>query len=142
MKSPYESRRDHALRGPLEATVSSVVADNELVKRIVSEVLMSLDEQNIISYMPRSTINLLTPFGRTIVLLSERPNLTLREMSVFLGVTEASMHKSVTKLMEDKLVNKRKNNGRYEYSLNADAVAGHSDVRRLFALILRETAEK
>lgn len=142
MKSRHESRKDHVLRSPLEATISRVVENEELVKQLVEEVLQSLDEQNIISYNPRFKTNIVTPFGRMLLLLIERPNLTIREMSVILGVTESNINKAVTKLLDDGLVNKKQNNGRYEYSVNYSVAKEHQDIRQVVRFISTLLSEK
>ena len=138
MKSRHESQRDHTLRTPLEKTIARMVGDDSLVKEIVEEVLNTLDEQNIISYTVKNNINLLTPFGRVLTLLIETPHLTVREMSVFLGVTETSIIKTVAKLNSEDLIIRRKKDGRFEYSVNPETTKAHSDVKRLFRLLISE----
>ena len=49
MKSPYDGKRDHTLRTPLEKAVAKMVDGDSLIQQIVEEVLETLDEQNIIS---------------------------------------------------------------------------------------------
>lgn len=142
MKSPYDGKRDHTLRTPLEKAVAKMVDGDSLIQQIVEEVLETLDEQNIISYTLHNKVNLLTPFGRVVTLLIERPNLTVREMSVFLGVTEANIIKAVSKLSSENLITRQKNNGRYEYSVHPENIKTHSDIRRLFKLISTLTFEK
>lgn len=135
MKSRHESKRDHALRKPLETAVGGLVEDRDLITQIVEEVLSALDGQNIISYTVKNNINLLTPFGRVAALLMERPNITVREMSVFLGVTEANINRAISKLASENLIVRTKKNGRYEYRLNYEEAQQHSDIRRLVALV-------
>jgi transcription initiation factor IIE alpha subunit len=142
MKSRHENKRDHTLRTPLEKAVSKLVGGDALIKEIVEEILYTLDEQNIISYTVKNNVNLLTPFGRVMTLLIERPNLTIREMSVFLGVTEANIIRTVSKLNSEKLLARRKKDGRFEYSVNYEVAKEHSDIRRLVLLVARLTSEK
>jgi hypothetical protein len=142
MKSRHENKRDHTLRTPLEKAVSKMVGGDELIKQIVEEILYTLDEQNIISYTVKNNINLVTPFGRVMTLLIERPNLTIREMSVFLGVTEANIIRTVSKLNSEELLTRRKKDGRFEYSVNYEVAKEHSDIRRLVLLVGRLISEK
>jgi hypothetical protein len=142
MKSRHENKRDHTLRTPLEKAVSKMVGGDELIKEIVEEILYTLDEQNIISYTVKNNINLVTPFGRVMTLLIERPNLTIREMSVFLGVTEANIIRTVSKLNSEELLIRRKKDGRFEYSVNYKVAKEHSDIRRLVLLVARLISEK
>jgi hypothetical protein len=142
MKSRHENKRDHTLRTPLEKAVSKMVGGDELIKEIVEEILYTLDEQNIISYTVKNNINLVTPFGRVMTLLIERPTLTIREMSVFLGVTEANIIRTVSKLNSEELLTRRKKDGRFEYSVNYEVAKEHSDIRRLVLLVGRLISEK
>ena len=142
MKSRHENKRDHTLRTPLEKAVGKMVGGDDLVKQIVEEVLNTLDEQNIISYTVKNNVNLLTPFGRVMTLLIERPNLTIREISVFLGVTEANIVKTVSKLNSENLIVRTKKDGRFEYSVNYPVAGEHSDIRRLVLLVARLASEK
>lgn len=135
-QSRHDSRRDHTLRKPLEATLSSLVEDTPTLQKVVELVLSTLDEQNIISYTVRNKVNMLTPFGRIVCLLTSRPNLTIREMSVFLGVTESNIVKAIGKLNEDNLLVRQKVDGRYVYSVNVDNASVHPDIRGLVALIV------
>lgn len=141
MQSRYESKRDHSLRKPLEEIVSSSIDNVEQVKALVEEILTTLGEQNIIAYGEQPTINILTPHGRVLALLTERPYLTVREMSTFFGVTESNINKSISRLDAEELIKRRKHNGRYEYYVNFEKVRTHSDARRLYALIARALAE-
>ncbi len=134
-QSRHQSKRDHVLRTPLENTVRSVIGDTADVKLLVENILTSLDEQNIISYMPQNIVSLLTPYGRVLILLIERPGLTVREMSVFLGVTETNITKAITKLQSEDLIARTKVNGRFEYSIVFENAENHSDIRRLISFI-------
>ena len=75
-----------------------------------------------------------------ICLLIESPNLTVREMSVFIGVSEAQIVKAIAKLTTDNLLARTKVNGRFEYSVNVKEAKKHTDIRRL-VLLLSATAE-
>ena len=134
-QSRHQSKRDHVLRTPLENVVRSVIGDSSDVKLLVENILTSLDEQNIISYMPQNIVPIMTPYGRVLTLLLERPGLTVREMSVFLGVTETNITKAITKLQSEDLIARTKVNGRFEYSIVLENAGNHSDIRRLVSFI-------
>jgi predicted transcriptional regulator len=85
--------------------------------------------------MPQNIVSLLTPYGRVLILLIERPGLTVREMSVFLGVTETNITKAITKLQSEDLIARTKVNGRFEYSIVFENAENHSDIRRLISFI-------
>jgi predicted transcriptional regulator len=131
MASAHDNRRDHVLRGPLERAVREAQKKNSDAKSLVEAILNELDEQNIIAYTPKSKVNLLTPQGRVLVFLVERPRMTVREISVSLGVSIQSANKAISLLAKDKLITRTKVKGRYEYRINLENVRYHPDMRRL-----------
>lgn len=131
MASAHDNRRDHVLRGPLERAVREAQKKNNDAKSLVEAILNELDEQNIIAYTPKSKVNLLTPQGRVLVFLVERPRMTVREISVSLGVSIQSANKAISLLAKDKLITRTKVKGRYEYRINLENVRYHPDMRRL-----------
>ena len=131
MASAHDNRRDHVLRGPLERAVREAQKKNSDAKSLVEAILNELDEQNIIAYTPKSKVNLLTPQGRVLVFLVERPRMTVREISVSLGVSIQSATKAISLLAKDKLITRTKVKGRYEYRINLENVRYHPDMRRL-----------
>ena len=108
MASAHDNRRDHVLRGPLERAVREAQKKNSDAKSLVEAILNELDEQNIIAYTPKSKVNLLTPQGRVLVFLVERPRMTVREISVSLGVSIQSANKAISLLAKDKLITRTK----------------------------------
>ena len=135
MTTPHDNRRDHVLRQPLEKVVAKAVADNAGTAQIVEAILSELDEQNLIYYKPRNAMNLFTPSGRVLVMLLERPGLTVREMSVSLGCSTASIIKAISMLDKDGLLIREKKDGRNEYRIDAAAALEHQDLRRLVKVI-------
>ena len=131
MASAHDNRRDHVLRGPLERAVREAQKKNSDAKSLVEAILNELDEQNIIAYTPKSKVNLLTPQGRVLLFLVERPRMTVREISVSLGVSIQSANKAISLLAKDKLITRTKVKGRYEYRINLENVRYHPDMRRL-----------
>jgi hypothetical protein len=124
----HDSRRDHVLRRPLEAAVES--AGSTGAADVAEAVLRALDEQRIIAYTPRDALAILTPAGRVLVIVAENPHVTLREISVALGVTEANVAKSVGKLVASNVIARTKVNGRNTYRVNLDVLESHPDLRR------------
>ena len=135
MGSAHNNKRDHVLREPLERAVAQAIADKADVKKLVEAILLELDEQNLIAYKPKGFANLFTPAGRLVIMLLERPRLTVREMSVTLGCTSTAIVKAISVLNKDGLIKRKKSQGRYEYTLNYDKVAQHPELRRLIALL-------
>ncbi len=116
------------LRRPLEAAVES--AGSTGAADVAEAVLRALDEQRIIAYTPRDALAILTPAGRVLVIVAENPHVTLREISVALGVTEANVAKSVGKLVASNVIARTKVNGRNTYRVNLDVLESHPDLRR------------
>jgi hypothetical protein len=123
------------LREPLERAVATAIANNADLKGLVESVLLELDEQNIIAYKPKSSINLFTPAGRLVMMLMERPGLTVREMSVTLGCSQTAVIKALSVLDREKLAKRKKIKGRYEYSLDYKVLKEHAELRRLIRVI-------
>lgn len=135
MPSKYENKRDHVLREPLEKAVARALAGNADTAQLVESVLMELDNQNLISYVPRGTISLLTPAGRVVSLLLETPGLTVREMSVTIGCSITAVQKAISVLDKDGLVRREKTDGRYEYFVDHEKARYHHDLRRLVSIV-------
>lgn len=135
MTSAHDNKRDHVLREPLEKVVAQAIANNANTKELVESILLELDEQHLIAYTPRSKVNLFTPAGRLLVMLIERPGLTIREMSVSLGCSTTAVAKALSLLDKDKMITRTKVKGRYEYRLNYKNARYHPDLRRLIRTI-------
>lgn len=122
---------------PLERTIDECVKNGDDVKSMVEKILLTLGEQNLINYGDLSVTSLLTPAGRVLSLLIQKPFLTIREMSVLLGTSETNVMKAVAKLLDDDLIARTKVKGRNEYEIVVTKVENHSDIRGLFAVIKR-----
>ena len=73
----YSNKRDHILRMPLERTIDECVKNGDDVKLMVEKILLTLGEQNLINYGDLSVTSLLTPAGRVLSLLIQKPFLTI-----------------------------------------------------------------
>ena len=135
MSSRYSNKRDHILRKPLESVVEQSISNGDNASSIVESILLMLGEQNIIEYGDRNLVSILTPAGRVLALLIQRPNLTVREMSVIVGTTETNIIKATAKLLDDGLIARTKVNGRNEYKIVSETLEKHSDIRGLFLVI-------
>lgn len=142
MGTAHDNRRDHVLRQPLEIMMKDALSRKMNAKQIVELLLGELDEANIISYTPKSKVNLLTPAGRVMCLLLEKPGVTIREMSTILGVTETSILKAISLLIKEKLVTRTKVKGRYEHRINLKNARYHPDLRRLMRLVRDAVTEE
>lgn len=131
----YDNHRDHVLRRPLEEAIGASAATDP--SDVAEVVLRTLDEQRIIAYAPRDTLAILSAAGRTLVVIAEKPDSTLREIGMVLGVAESTIAKSVGLLVAAKLIARTKVAGRNIYSVNVDEARKHPDMRRYHDVVLR-----
>lgn len=125
--------RQHALDGPIRRAISEVVDGD--IDLIVQRIMQELGQLGLIDYAPKGTIKLLTPAGRALVALMERPGMTMRELSLYMGTTEANVLKQVTALVNAGVIARTKSKGRNKYRLNSDTVEKHPDITRFFSAI-------
>jgi hypothetical protein len=123
-------RRDHDLRAPLSAAFAGCLTADSTPDDLAEIALRALDEQRVIQYAPRDTLAILTPAGRVLVLLSERPSVTLREISRILGTTESAVARTVGKLAKSNVIARTKVRGRNIYTINVEAIRSHPDLCR------------
>lgn len=135
MSSSHHNQRDHILRAPIEEAIKQGLDGGLNLKKITEAILEELDEHNLIAYLPRYAVNLLTPQGRVLMFLMQRPGLSIRELSVCIGVSETCVNKALSVLVKDKLLTRTKVKNRYGYRINLNKVRYHPDVRRLFHAI-------
>jgi predicted HTH transcriptional regulator len=126
------NKRDHVLRRPLEMAITSGGSSAE---EIAETVLRTLNDHGLIQYAPPGTISLLSTAGRVLVCVSERPQITLREMALILGVTESGIAKTIAGLVKSGVIARTKVKGRNIYSVNKNQAQNHPDIRRYYAAI-------
>ena len=125
----------HGLKEPLTRAIETAVADKELAETITDRVMRELGLLGVISYSAPDSLKLLTPAGRVLVSLMERPGMTMRELSVYMGTTEANVLKQVTALVKAGVIARTKWKGRNSYCLNLNEALGEPDITRLYAAI-------
>jgi len=135
MEQNKKAHREHMLREPLEQTIKEAMKSGVSSSDVVESVLKALDMQKMIMYSSKDEISLITPAGRVFVAMLEDPAITQRALSVYLGVTESNIHKSVKTLVDSGLIAKTKVKGRNKYEINRKKAAEHPDIRRLIDAI-------
>lgn len=133
----HETKRDHVLRRPLEQALASL-SDNASLDDMVTEVLRTLDQQRMIHYAPSGSLGLLSTHGRVLVAVMEDPDITQRALSVYLGVSESNVQKSLKLLVEADVVTKTKTDGANTYQLNLTEGMKHPDIARFYDAINSE----
>jgi hypothetical protein len=136
-----EGERSHLLRRPLDEAVREVLASGDEVATVVEAVLRTLSAHRVIAYAPSGTVGILTPTGRVLTCLIERPGITLRELASYLGMAESNVAKSVGRLVKADVVVRTKVKTRNTYHLNLDEALKHPDIGRFYLAIHQAAAE-
>lgn len=128
------TKRDHVLRQPLEKALEGFKGLD--VSSVVDVVLRTLDQQKLISFAPAGDLALLSTHGRTLIAILEDPGITQRALSVYLGISESNVQKSIKALVDRGLIAKTKvkNSSHYEF-VPAEGLL-HADITRLFDALL------
>ena len=129
------NQRDHVLRKPLEMALSGSISDGASVEDVTETVLRTLSDQGVIQYAPKGTLAFVTTTGRVLVCVLERPQITLREMALILGVTESGIAKTVAGLVKSGVIARTKVKGRNIYSVDKNQARNHPDIHRYFTAI-------
>jgi hypothetical protein len=127
--------RDHVLRAPITKVVSEMVDNGASVDELTEALLLKLSELSVISYAANDKIKLLTPAARVLVSLMERPDLTMRELSLYLGITEAGVMKYIVTLAKANVITRTKVNGRNSYRFNVNEGLSNPDIIRFYTAI-------
>jgi predicted HTH transcriptional regulator len=135
----HDNRRNHILREPLKAVIQ--INTDKSSDEIAEILLGMLSDYGVISYCPKGVLGLLTPTGRVLVALTERPGITMREIALYLGVTESNIAKSIASLVKANLIVRTKVKGRNMYHLNPNGAFEHPDIIRFGAAVNRVIQE-
>lgn len=125
----------HVLHEPISNALKVHLPEDVSSDEIAVEVLLALSAMGVISYSTNVGIKLLTPAGRVLVSLMERPNMTMRELSLYLGTTEANVLKQVTALVKANVIARTKVKGRNTYRLNLETALNIPDITRFYCSI-------
>lgn len=128
---------DHPLKAPVQNAIDEALkSDSGLsVEAITEEVMKTLDERGVIQYAPSGTLPLLSAAGRVFVCIAENPRITLREVSVMLGITESNVARSVSKLVSAGVIARTKVKNRNVYTIRAKNAKKHPDIHRFYECV-------
>jgi DNA-binding transcriptional ArsR family regulator len=138
MEERHDNHRDHVLRRPIENIIK--INTSRSSEQIAEELLIYLSDIGMIQYAPKDAIKLLTPAGRVMVALIERPSMTMRELALYLGTTESGVMKHVLALVKANVIARTKVKGHNMYRLNLDEALQHPDIARLYTGIYKVAA--
>jgi predicted transcriptional regulator len=96
----------------------------ELARRI----LETVSSTSGIYYSADKEISLLTAPARVLVTIIQEPNITVRALSIYLGISEAAVLKSLRLLLDNNLIAKTKVKGKNNYSVVKESFEKHSDI--------------
>lgn len=130
------------LLSSIEILLSTDLTPEEMAKRV----LETLEGNPALFYARKDELSLLTGPARVLIVLAEQPDITQRAMAIYLGVSEAAVHKALKILIDNGLVAKTKVKGRNVYTIVEKALLEHSDIAHVlnavvFAKLLQKEAE-
>lgn len=100
-------------------------------KESIEKIKKSLDENRIISYSEPNELNFFSTSGRVLYTIMLEPTITQRALSVYLGISETMVEKTIKTLTEQGLITKTKFNRKNVYSFDLDLMAKNPDIQRL-----------
>lgn len=127
-----ESSDPHGLRFSLTEALAD--AGNDPAAQ-AEAVMRCLADQRLIHYAPAGTLPLLTQAGRVLVLVARFPEITLRELGARLGITESSIGRQITFLVEAGLVKRTRFGVRNRYEISRDTLSKHPDITHWLGLL-------
>jgi len=130
------------------------LADNELISslavvisdktssahEIATRVLKTIQTNSKAFYGKPEELSLLNAPARVLIVLTEQPEMTQRALSIYLGISEAAVQKSIKILIDNGLLAKTKVKGRNVYKIDEKRLVNHSDIIHVLNAI--KTAEK
>jgi len=118
-----------SVRKALFGALSSEAQDNT---ELVDKVLSVLDSQKLLRYSNNDDINLLSTYGKVLIVLIEDPSMTARAVSIYLGLSETMVAKVFKSLISARLITKTKDKRQNVYKINYEILKNHSDIHHIF----------
>jgi predicted transcriptional regulator len=99
-------------------------------KATISKIIKALDSNRIISYSDPTELSLFSTTGRVLYTIILEPTITQRALSVYLGISETMVEKTVKTLAEQGLITKTKVNRKNVYTFDINLIAKNPDIQR------------
>ena len=113
----------------LISSIAVVLSDTtSSPQEIATRVLEAIQGNSKAFYSKPDELALFTAPARVLIVLTEQPDITQRALSIYLGISEAAVQKSVKILIDNGLVAKTKVKGRNVYKINEKMLLEHSDI--------------
>jgi predicted transcriptional regulator len=138
--STDKRRKEHGgLAEPIEMLIKQGITDNRSPQELAIEIAKALEGKS--AQYASDGISMLTAPARMLITLILEPSMTQRALSIYLGISEAAVQKTIRQLTEIKLVAKTKVQGKNLYTVDVDKFLGLSDIRYLQQAILSASEE-
>lgn len=108
--------------------LSQILDDNQ---DLIAQILKSLDENKILHYAEDGEVSLLSTPGRILLTLLIDPFMTQRAISVYLGISETMVEKTIKTLTDKGLITKTKVNRKNVYQFDKNFLIKNADIQRL-----------
>jgi predicted transcriptional regulator len=104
-------------------------------EEIATRVLETIQGNSKAFYAKQDELALFNAPARILISLAEQPDITQRALSIYLGISEAAVQKSVKILIDNGLLAKTKVKGRNVYKIDEKKLLGHSDIAHVLNAI-------
>lgn len=126
----------HPFADQIKAVLETQLSSDTDVDKITDGILQALDRNKLLYYADPGRVNLLNAHGRVLVAILEDPWITQRALSVYLGVSESNINKSLRLLVKDGLIEKHRDGMRNRYKFNITKGLQHPDIARFSQTII------
>jgi predicted HTH transcriptional regulator len=138
--STDKRRKEHGgLAEPIEMLIKQGITDNRSPQELAIEIAKALEGKS--AQYASDGISMITAPARMLITLILEPSMTQRALSIYLGISEAAVQKTIRQLTEIKLVAKTKVQGKNLYTVDVDKFFGLSDIRYLQQAVLSASEE-
>lgn len=120
----------HPVGQQIKQAIETTVDNPAVVDKLTEDILRALDNNKLLYYADPGRISLLNSHGRVLIAILEDPFITQRALSVYLGVSESNINKSLRLLQKDGIIEKKKDGKRNLYHFNQVTGLAHPDIAR------------
>jgi DNA-binding MarR family transcriptional regulator len=128
--------QNHPFAEQLRSVLETQIANQTSIDKLTDDILQTLDRNKLLYYADPGRLNLLNAHGRVLIAVLEDPGITQRALSIYLGVSESNINKSLRLLVKDGLIEKRRDGIRNRYQFNAKRGLQHPDIARFARTII------
>jgi DNA-binding MarR family transcriptional regulator len=114
---------------PLEVIIKKGISDKRSPQELAIEIAKALDGKS--AQYASDGISMLTAPARMLITLLMEPSMTQRALSIYLGISEAAVQKTIRQLTEMKLVAKTKVQNKNMYTVDVDKFLNLTDIKYL-----------